>query len=144
MLLTLNIDWLTKVISVSASTIVQMGKCADLFGNRFPFTDETDPKIKEELEKTPVDKINLKYFLKDVRVNIQLVDDPDRSGSGSGQSSGRSSGRKGKPTIAEVKARFLAAQAAGKIVSPTDLWLLNDEQADGESTRVIDDDGDLD
>lgn len=99
MLLTLNIDWLTKVITQSATTIVKMGKCAELFGTRFQIIGEIDPKMKEEIEKTPLDRLDLKTMLDDVKVNLQLAEIAEP---GSGRPSAR------KPTIAEVKARFKA------------------------------------
>lgn len=120
MLLTLNIDWLSKVINVSAATILKMGKCQELFGNRFQMTDETDAKLQEELEKTPVERLNIKAMLDDVKVNLQLTDPVEADGSAQG--SGRPSGR--KPTIAEVKARFMAQRRAGNAVQTTDLELL--------------------
>jgi hypothetical protein len=57
---------------------------------------------------------------------------------GSARSSARGSGR-GKPTIAEVKARFRAARMAGKQIQTTDLALLDDDLQDEES-HVMDDD----
>jgi hypothetical protein len=143
MLLTLEIDWLTAAINLAATTILKMGKCEKILGRRFATTSEVDPKMQEELEKTPVERLNLKTFLNHVKVTIPLIDDTsDQSASGSAQNSGRSSGRRGKPTIAEVKARFLAAKGAGKLVSTTDLWLLDGgDPADGDTTCVIDADG---
>jgi hypothetical protein len=137
MVLSLEIEWLTKVITMCASTIVNMGKCEELFNGRFPLGRDSDAKMREELEKTPLERLNLKTMLNDVKVNIQLIDDGD----GSSRSSGRASGRKGKPTIAEVKARFLAARNAGKQVQSTDLALLEDEALDDGSPRPIEDDG---
>jgi hypothetical protein len=135
MAMTLNIEWLTKVITVSATTIVQMGKCEELFNGRFPIGGETDAKMREELEKTPLDRLNLKTMLNDVKVTLQLIDEAN------GDGSARGSGRKGKPTIAEVKARFQAAKSAGKTVQPTDLWLLEDDPLGDEYPGAIDDDG---
>jgi hypothetical protein len=137
MALDLEIDWLTKVITVCASTIVQMGKCEELFNDRFPIERETDAKMRDELEKTPLDRLDLKRMLNDVKVNLQLTGEDETSG----RSSGRASGRKGKPTIAEVKARFLAAKNAGKQVQSTDLWLLDDDPTDDGSPRCTEDDG---
>jgi hypothetical protein len=134
--LTLNIEWLTKVIIVSATTIVQMGKCEELFNGRFPIRSETDAKMREELEKTSLDRLKLKTMLNDVKVTLPLNGD----GEGSARGSERGSGRRGKPTIAEVKARFQVAKSSGKAVQPADLWLLDDPLAD-ESPWGFDDDG---
>ena len=122
MLLTLNIDWLTKVINVSASSVAKMGKAQEFLGNRFVITDETDPKMMEEMERTPLDRLDVKGMLEDVKVNLQLIEVNDGTGDSSAQGSGRPSGR--KPTIAEVKARFMAQRRAGNFVQPTDLELL--------------------
>lgn len=109
-LLSCNIDWVTKSINLSASTVVNCNRCGDLLRNRFQITSDIDPRMKEELEKTPIDKIDLKHFLDDVKTTIPLIieDENDMDGDqSSGASSSRSSARSGrKPSIAEMRAKF--------------------------------------
>jgi hypothetical protein len=139
MLLTLNIEWITKTIVTCASTIVNMGRCAELFANRFPITDEVDPKFRDEIDKTPIERLDIKRMLSDVKVKLRLMDEPESEDEpGSARSSARGSAR-GNPTIAEVKARFRAARMAGKQIQTTDLALLDDDMWDEES-HVVDDD----
>jgi hypothetical protein len=139
MLLTLNIEWLTKTIVTCASTIVNMERCAQLFAGRFPITDEVDSKFRDEIEMTPIERLDVKRMLSDVKVNLKLMDEPESDEEpGSARSSARGSGR-GKPTIAEVKARFKAARMAGKKIQTTDLALLDEFFWDGE-LHVVDDD----
>lgn len=128
-LLTLDIDWLSKSINTSASTVVNCNRCTDMLNKRFVISNEIDPKMKEELQKTPLEKIDLKHLLDDVRTTIPLIDDDGNNASS--QSSGNSSARSSrsssrnssrKPTVAEMRARFRRGEAVN---STTDLDMLN-------------------
>ena len=128
-LLTLEIDWISKAINTSASTVVSCNRCAEMLNKRFNITNDIDPKMKDELQKTPLEKIDLKHLLDDVRTTIPLIG--DESANASGQSSGNSSARSSrpssrnssrKPTIAEMRARFRRGEAVN---STTDLDVLN-------------------
>lgn len=130
-LLTLNIDWISKAINLSASTVVSCNRCTEMLSKRFNITSEIDPKMKDELQKTPIDKIDLKHLLDDVRTTIPLIDEGGGNDNGSGQSSGSSSARSSrsssrsssrKPTVAEMRARFRRGEAVN---STTDLDMLN-------------------
>lgn len=101
-ILALNIDWLTKLINTCANTVLSLGKCEELLKNRFEPTTDIDQKMKEEIETTPKEKVNMKSFLLDVRTIIPLIDIKSDSEPNSGRPSAK------KPSVAEARAKFLA------------------------------------
>ncbi|OHS96798.1 hypothetical protein TRFO_36954 [Tritrichomonas foetus] len=120
-ILPLEIDWINKSISLSASTVVACGRCCEMLGKRFKITRDVDPKMKEELEKTPIDKVDVKHMLDDVKTTILMIEEGG-SADNSGQSSGRSSSaRNRKPTVAEMRAKFRKGSGTP---STTDLDML--------------------
>ena len=122
-LLPLEIDWISRSINISASTVVACGRCNEMLSKRFKMMKELDPKMKEELEKTPIDKIDVKRMLNEVKSSLQLIDEnANTSGRSSASNSSRGSSGSRKPTFAEVRARF---RRGGGVSSTTDLDILN-------------------
>jgi hypothetical protein len=100
-MMALNIEWMSKTVSVSTSTIVLMGQC-ELRGGDGPEASRGNRENTARWDQ-------YKDHAHRREGNLELMEEPDTPGSTRSSGSRRSR----KPTTAEVKARILAAKNAG-------------------------------
>ncbi|OHT04276.1 hypothetical protein TRFO_28263 [Tritrichomonas foetus] len=114
-MLKLNINWLTEAINTSASTLLSMNMLVDFLGNKFIIDcKDIDEKFKEEIETTPIEKLDLKNMLTNVKDTLPLIEDLTEP---TKEIETRPATQSRKPTVAEMRAR-LRTKSRGRKTSP--------------------------
>ena len=126
----LNVDWITELIDRYVASSFEYAHVPHDF---FNFTLSCGPNPEDqELFNVQASSINLKNYIEN-GTNTQNTANNDASASGT--TSSRASQRSGKPTIAEVKARYRNAMAKGQYTPANDLSLLKNQEEEQASEQ---------